>query len=264
MTTREKNAENPPGILERIDIVLSRPRIGGNVGAAARAVKNMGLGGLRLVGLEKAVLPEARMFAVGAVDVLENARIFDNLEEALSGAGIILGASRRVKSSRVRIMTSREAVVHVLENLGDSRALFVFGPEDTGLTSRELSLCHGIVSIPADERYPSLNLAQAVMVLAYDLRMAAGCSSPVRSFGEPTREEKEQMLTQVMSVLDRSGFFLWNPREKVILHMREILERGVRTSQDARIIRGVFRRIAWALAGGEKTGESGKENGMEH
>jgi len=249
--------------LERIDIVLSRPRIGGNIGAAARAIKNMGLGGLRLVAPESEVLPEARMFAVGAVDVLENARIFSTLEEALSGAGIILGTSRRVKSSRVRIMTPKEAVSHVLENLGDGRALFVFGPEDTGLTSKELSLCHGIVSIPADDRYPSLNLAQAVMVLAYDLRMAAGCASPVRSFGEPSREEKDQMLTQVMSVLDMCGFFLWNQEEKVILHMREILAGGVRTSQDARIMRGVFRRIAWALSRGEKAGGAEEEKEME-
>ncbi len=263
MTNQGKNADNSPGLLDRIEIVLSRPRFGGNVGAAARVVKNMGLGGLRLVSLEKDAMPEARMFAVGAVDILENAPIFDTLEEALAGAGIIFGTSRRVKSSRVRIMTPREAVAHILENLGKDRALIVFGPEDTGLTSRELSLCHGIISIPADERYPSLNLAQAVMVLSYDLRMAAGGPFPVTSFGAPTPEEKEQMLTQVMAVLERSGFFLWNPREKVILHMREILARGVRTSQDARIIRGVFRRIAWALAGEGKAEALKEENEVE-
>lgn len=260
MKTYEKKAVNLASPLGRVEIVLSRPRIGGNVGAAARAVKNMGLGGLRLVAVEDEVLPEARMFAAGAFDVLEKARVFDTLGEALDGAAIVLGTSRRVKSARVRIMTPREAVFHILENIGEGQAVLVFGPEDTGLTSEELSLCHGIVSIPADEGYPSLNLAQAVMVLAYDLRMAAGSIPSVRSFGEPTGEEKDQMLAQMMAVLDMSGFFLWNSREKVILHLREILARGVRTSQDARIMRGAFRRIAWALSGGGKNLAQEKES----
>jgi len=236
--------------LERVDIVLSRPRHGGNVGSAARAIKNMGLGGLRLVALEDEALPEARMLAAGALDILESARTFDTLDEALDGEDIILGASRRVKSARARIMTPREAVSHVLENLGNGRAAFVFGPEDSGLTADELSLCHGVVSIPADESYPSLNLAQAVMILAYDLRMALDELPSVRSFGDPTEKEKDQMFVQLVSALDRSGFFIRNSREKVILHMREILSRGVRTSQDARIIRGIFKRIGWALSRG--------------
>ncbi len=238
--------------LERIDIVLNRPRHGGNVGAAARAVKNMGLGGMRLVALEEEVLPEARMLAAHAVDILESARSFDTLDQALAGNDIILGTSRRVKSARMRILTPREAAAYVLENLGSGRAALIFGPEDSGLMADELSLCHGVVSIPADERCPSLNLAQAVMVLAYDLRMALDGLPSVRSFGSPTDEEKDQMFVQLMSVLERSGFFIRNPREKSALHMREIFSRGVRTSQDARIVRGIFRRIGWALSRSEK------------
>ena len=245
----EENKSKAVGCpLENIDIVLNRPRHGGNVGAAARAVKNMGLGEMRLVALEKEVLPEARMLAAHAVDILESARSFDTLEQALAGEDIILGTSRRVKSARMRILTSREAAAHILENLGSGRAALVFGPEDTGLTAEELSLCHGVVSIPADERCPSLNLAQAVMVLAYDLRMALDGFPSVRSFGGPTDEEKEQMFVQLLSVLERSGFFIRNPKERVVLHMREIFSRGVKTSQDARIVRGIFRRIGWALS----------------
>jgi TrmH family RNA methyltransferase len=240
--------------LKRIDIVLCRPRYGGNIGSAARIVKNMGLGGLCLVLPEEAGVPEARMLAASAVDVLEKAGSFDTLEESIEGRDIVLGVSRRVKSARARIMTPREAARHVIENMGSGNAALVFGPEDSGLTAEELAICHGIVSIPASEEYPSLNLAQAVAVLAYDLRMAAGELPPVRSFGAPTEEETLQMFHQLMAVIDRSGFTIRNPREKVLLHMREILSRGVQTSQDARIIRGVFRRIAWAIEGLECSG----------
>jgi len=246
MTSEQTNPGTP---LERVEFVLNRPRMGGNVGAAARAARNMGLGGLRLVALEDEVLPEARMLAAGAIDTLQDALLFDTLKDALAGAQIVLGTSRRVKSSRTRIMTPREAVSHVLDNLGGGRALFVFGPEDTGLTREEIALCDGIISIPADERYPSLNLAQAVMVMAYELRMAAMKPLSSGPAGGPSREEREEMFAQLMAVLDMSGFFIWNPREKVTLHMREILAKGVRTSQEARIMRGAFRRIAWALSG---------------
>ncbi len=258
----ENNSTRDASPLDRIDIILCRPRYGGNIGAAARAIKNMGLAGLRIVAPEKETLPEARMLAAGALDVLESARSFDTLGEALEGEDIIFGASRRVRSARARIMTPREAVTHVLENLGNGRAAIVFGPEDSGLAASELSLCHGVVSIPTDERCPSLNLAQAVMVLAYDLRMAMAELPSVRSFGGPTEEEKDQMLVQIVSVLDRSGFFIRNPKEKVILHMREIFSRGVRTSQDARIIRGIFRRIGWTITKGGLGGlpGSGDEN----
>ena len=229
------------------------------MGAAARATKNMGLGGLRLVALDDEVLPEARMLAAGAIDILQDALLFDTLKDALAGARIVLGTSRRVKSSRTRIMTPREAIFHVLADLGEGRALFVFGPEDTGLTREEIALCDGIVSIPADERYPSLNLAQAVMVMAYELRMAVTGPPPARPAGGPSPVEREEMFAQLMAVLEMSGFFIWNPREKVTLHMREILAKGVRTSQEARIMRGAFRRIAWALSGKGKQEEPQRE-----
>ncbi|UCG39172.1 MAG: RNA methyltransferase [bacterium] len=233
--------------LKRVSVVLCRPRYGGNVGSAARAVGNMGLGGLILAAPEDYAVSEARMFAASASEVLESARTFDSLEEALEGQDMVLGASRRVRSSRTRIMTPREASSYLLENLADGRAAVVFGPEDSGLSASELSLCHGIVSIPADAACPSLNLAQAVMVLAYELRVGVDEPSSVRSFGGSTGQEREQVLAQMSSVLERSGFFIRNPREKVMVHLREILSRGLRTSRDARIMRGVFRRIAWAM-----------------
>ncbi len=215
----------------------------------------MGLGGLALVAPRKYHVKEARMLAASAKDVLEAAQTFDTLEEALAGQDVILGTSRRVKSGRIRIMTPREGSDHLLGNLssggGSGTASLVFGPEDCGLTAKELAHCHAVVSIPVDDEYESLNLAQSVMVMAYELRMGTDDLPLVRSFGDASSEESSQMFEQITSVLDRSGFFIRNPRERVLLHLREILNNGVKTSQDARIVRGIFRRIVWALEGGE-------------
>jgi len=231
-------------------VVLCRPRYGGNIGAAARAVKNMGIGKLVLVAPEDYRAAEARMFASNATDVLEGALTFDTINEAVAGCKIVLGASRRIKSHRTRIMTPREAAGHILGNMGEGRVAILFGPEDNGLTSRDLQWCHGVISIPADDRQPSLNLAQAVMVVAYELRMGIDTADSVRSFGSASEPEFKQMIEQVSAVLERSGFYIRNPRERVLLHLREIFTNGVRTSQDARIIRGLFRRIGWALGRG--------------
>jgi TrmH family RNA methyltransferase len=215
----------------------------------------MGLGGLALVSPGNYHVKEARMLAASAKDVLEAAPTFDTLEEALAGQEVILGTSRRVKSGRIRIMTPREGSDHLLGNLcsggGRGNASLVFGPEDCGLTAKELALCHAVVSIPVDNEYGSLNLAQSVMVMAYELRMGTDDLPLVRSFGDASPDESSQMLEQMTSVLDRSGFFIRNPRERVLLHLREILNHGIKTSQDARIVRGIFRRIAWALENGD-------------
>ena len=242
------------GLLDRISFVLCRPRYGGNIGAAARAVKNMGIGRLVLVAPEDYRVAEARKFASNATDILEGAATFDTIDEAVAGCGMVLGTSRRFKSHRIRIMTPRESAGHILGNMGDDKAAILFGPEDNGLTSRDLAMCHAVISIPVGEKQPSLNLAQAVMVIAYELRMGVDDLPSVRSFGSASEAEIVQMLAQVSAVLERSGFYIRNPRERVLLHLKEILAKGVNTSQDARIIRGIFRRIAWALDQDESTG----------
>jgi len=233
--------------LDRISIVLCRPRSGGNIGAAARAVKNMGIGKLVLVAPEDYHKGEARMFASNASDVLEGAPTFDTIEEAVIDCEAVLGASRRLKSHRIRIMTPRESTAHLIGNMGEGKAAILFGPEDNGLTSEEIALCHAVISIPTGKRQPSLNLAQAVMVIAYELRMGIDGLPSVRSFGNASKSEVGQMLKQASEVVERSGFFIRNPKDRVLLHLKEIFANGVSTSQDARIIRGIFRRIAWAL-----------------
>ena len=246
----------PGSSLERIHVVLRRPRYGGNIGSAARAVKNMGLGGLVISGADDYMKSETRMMAASAGDVLGSARVCDSLEEAISPYSVILGVSRRVRSSRRRIMDPREAARFIVREMGEKTAALVFGPEDSGLSADELGMCHGIVSIPAADAYPSLNLSQAVMVLAYELRMdLAESERKVRLFGAPSADELQSMLRQIESVINDTGFTIRNPADQVMLHVREIIAGGVKTSQDARIVRGLFRRISWALGKKKNKGD---------
>jgi TrmH family RNA methyltransferase len=215
----------------------------------------MGIGGLALASPEEYHKAEARMFASNASDILEKTLTFDTIDDAVADRTMILGTSRRIKSHRLRIMTPREAARYVLGNVGEGKAAILFGPEDNGLTSEDLAKCHAVISIPADDKQPSLNLAQAVMIIAYELRMGMDELPSVRSFGDASELEIRQMLEQASAVLDKSGFFMRNPKERVLLHLKEIFAGGVSTSQDARIIRGIFRSIAWALEQDKSAGK---------
>lgn len=244
--------------LRSTDVVLVRPRYGGNIGSAARVIKNMGLGRLLLVAAEEYMQSEARMMAASAGDILEAAENHDTIEKALAGFDLVLGVSRRVKSSRQRIMTPRQAARFAASWKLPGRTALVFGPEDSGLTAEELSVCHGIVSIPSDEACPSLNLAQAVMVLAYELRIYFDHEiTLVHSYDGPSSKDMESLFQQIESVLGTTGFFIRNPKKRVMLHLRDILGKGIESSRDSRIIRGVFRRIAWYLRNSMGSGSGG-------
>jgi 8-oxo-dGTP diphosphatase len=239
---------SPPS-LSRVFVVLARPRFGGNVGACARAVKNMGLGGLVLAGAEDLHAAEARMMAAEAQDVLEAAPRLGTLAQALAPFAVSFAATRRVQRGRTRVLAAREAAAHLAREMGEeSRAALVFGCEESGLSAAEVALCHGVLSIPSSPAYPSLNLAAAVMVAAYEVRMALTAAAEGALHRPPPGEkERGQMLEQMEAALDLSGFFAANPRGRVLLHLREILAAGARTAQDARLLRGVFRRINQGL-----------------
>jgi TrmH family RNA methyltransferase len=247
---------NPSSPLDRVFVVLSRPRFGGNIGAAARAVKNMGLGGLVLAGADDFHLSEARMMAAEAGDVLARAPRHDTLAGALAPFDLSFAATRRVRRSRTRILTAREAALHLARELGEKKAALVFGCEESGLSADEVGLCGGVLSIASSPDYPSLNLAAAVMVVAYEVRIALLGEPADPTVRKPVRrEEQAQMLEQMESALETSGFFAANPRERVLLHLREILTHGARTSQDARVMRGAFRRINQALRASRDAGD---------
>lgn len=162
---------NSPSAFNNIRIVLVNTSHPGNIGATARAMKNMGLSKLTLVDPEQFPSPVATGRAVAAVDILERAEVVPTLEDAVRNCGLVIGASARVRRIPWPLLTPMETAVKVADESRLNEVALVFGREDSGLTNEELQLCHFHVHIAADEQYSSLNLAAAVMVISYEVRM---------------------------------------------------------------------------------------------
>jgi len=172
--------------LQNIRVVLVNTSHAGNIGGAARAMKNMGLSRLVLVDPEDFPSPNAVARASGATDILDSARVVATLEEALAGCSLVLGTSARDRRIPWPLLDPREcASVSVEQSAGGGEVALVFGREYAGLTNEELQRCQYHVHIPSDPQFSSLNLAAAVQVLTYEVRMAW-----LAAEGRPTKVEK--------------------------------------------------------------------------
>ncbi len=173
-------------MLQNIRVVLVNTSHPGNIGGAARAMKNMGLSRLVLVDPEDFPSSEAVARASGAVDILDAAQVVGTLEEALVGCSVVLGTSARDRSIPWPLLDPRECATTTLEHAGrGGEVALVFGREYAGLTNEELQRCHFHVHIPSNPEFSSLNLATAVQVLAYEVRMAWLVAQ-----GQPTKMSK--------------------------------------------------------------------------
>ncbi len=166
-----------------VRVVLVETSHPGNIGAAARAMKTMGLTQLALVRPRHYPSAEASARASGATDLLDQAGVFDTLPEALDGCGLVIGASARQRALPWPLIAPRECGRRVVEAASRGEVGLVFGREQSGLTNDELQRCNLLVQIPANPAYSSLNLAMAVQVIAYEIRVAAGGES--RAAGRP-------------------------------------------------------------------------------
>lgn len=160
----------PAAPFPAIRIVLVRTSHPGNIGAAARAMKNMGLARLYLVAPKVYPSPVALARAAGAMDILDNAVVTETLAEAIGDCSQVMGASARQRGMPVPLIEPDECASQALAAQGANEVALVFGREDSGLSNEELRLCHYHVQIPTNADYSSLNLASAVMVLCYELR----------------------------------------------------------------------------------------------
>lgn len=173
-----------------IMVVLVQPSHPGNIGAAARALKNMGIPNLRLVAPRCAYPNEqATWRAASATDVLERATVFPDLEAAIADCGLVIGTSARSRRMPWPVLTPRQCANHVVQDAHNNRIALVFGREDVGLSNEELQLCHYHVQIPANPEYSSLNLAAAVTVICYEVRVAM-LDALAASDGEQAQREQ--------------------------------------------------------------------------
>jgi len=228
-----------------VRIVLVNTSHPGNIGAAARAMKNMGLTELSLVDPQLFPSAEATARASGADDLLAAASCAATLEQALEGCSLVIGASARNRTLPLPTLDPRECAALVEQQPADSRTAIVFGRERTGLTSDELDRCHYLVQIPTNPDYPSLNLAAAVQVVAYELRMAAGLSlsRPENKHRYATAEEMELFYRHLEETLIAIDFLdADNPRQ-LMRRLRRLFARARPNENEVNILRGVLTAI---------------------
>jgi len=240
------------GPLSRIRVVLLRPSHPGNVGAAARAMKTMGITQLRLVRPKRFPHPDARAMASGAADVLESAHACANLEEALAGTTYSVALSARERELSHSSLDARAAAQELLSAARKDEVAIVFGNETVGLTNKEIMRCSALARIPADPEYASLNLAQAVQVIAYELRMAALAPSaaPAKT-AYATHEEMEKLFAHLERSLYASGYLHPRHPRKLMDRLRRLFAKARLEAVEVNILRGML--AAW-----DDRGPSGK------
>lgn len=228
--------EAPPSPLDRIAVVLHEPQDLVNVALLIRAMKNMGLGRLRVVRPGEPFDPRRiDGIAHGTQDVVEAAELPDGLDEALADATWVVGTSARRRAERVEWWSPEEAAERLLARAAEGDVALLFGREDRGLSNEDLDRCHAVVSVPVSPAHPSMNLAHAAVVIFYELRKAA-----LRA-GEASRRDltsKKRRHTPPATVEDLEAFFAAWERA-----MREIgLFHGVDPVPKMRSFRNIFQR----------------------
>jgi tRNA/rRNA methyltransferase len=236
-----------------IRIVLCRPSHPGNIGAAARAMKTMGLTDLRLVQPERFPAPEAQWMATSAVDVLEQAQVHGTLQEAIADCVAAFALSARAREWSPQVLDVRSAAARAVEM--NDKVAFVFGNETAGLTNDEVFACQYLVHIPANAEFSSLNLAQAVQVVAYEVRMCIDVAMPfTRVEKRATVEDLEGLYAHLEDAATTSGFMV--PNSRLRERWRRLFSRvPALEREEVNILRGLLK----ALMSGRHASDERKE-----
>lgn len=238
-------------LAQRVRIVLAATSHPGNIGATARAMLTMGLGRLVLVAPRRFPDPQADALASGATRVLHDARVVDTLDEALAGAAFTVGLSARPREFAGRVLNVRDAAVEAAGRAREADVAFVFGTEMSGLSNDELARCAAVATIPANPDYASLNLAAAVQVVCYELRVAALGAAVWRAprFPAASHEEIEALYAHATRTLCAMRFL--DPRlpRRLLPRLRRLYARAGLEREEVNILRGILARIDEVLGG---------------
>lgn len=245
-------------LLSNIRIVLCQTSHPGNIGAAARAMKTMGLSNLYLVAPKQFPDPEATSLATNAADLLEKAHVCTTLEEALTGCTLVIGLSARKRQLSHVLKTSREAAMEAADIVaadGQQQVALLFGTEMSGLSNAELDLCQMLAMIPTNPDFSSLNVAAAVQVMCYELRMAlldeqAPLAQLPNNQIKPqadkviqlaSSEEVENMYQHLQQTLVAIGFLKPKTPGRIMQRLRRMYARARLEKEEVRILRGILK-----------------------
>jgi tRNA/rRNA methyltransferase len=231
--------------LKNISIVLHRPRYPENIGAAARAMRNMGIERLAVVEPQDCDLTRIlKMATHAAVDVVEEMEVYQNLQTAVEPFSYVVGTTARLGGQRQLMGSPAELAVKLASIANKNRVALLFGPEDRGLTNEDIRCCHELVNIPTAE-FSSLNLAQAVMIMCYELwrynQPAAQAFIPRLA----TRHELDGMYAQLKDVLMRINYIQPDNPDYFMNNIRQFGTRMQLRAKEVSTLRGICRQIDW-------------------
>ena len=242
---------------------MVRPRGSGNIGSVARAMKNLGAGELAIVGKARTKSFWAKAMAVHGRDILAEARCYESIREAIADCTLIVGTTCRPGLYRSHSQTPREVAPTIVAAAQKGRVALIFGPEDHGLSNKDLEHCQLLVTIPAQPEYQSLNVAQAAVICLYELYIAAQLPAQEHGIQRAEAEHVERLFDIMRVSLLKIGFLDSENPEHMLLAFRRILGRAGLEDKDVRILTGMFRQIEWYAKQGWKVVEEKEKRGVK-
>lgn len=232
-------------MLNQIRIVLVSTSHPGNIGSVARAMKTMGLADLVLVSPHLFPHEKAVEMASGASDLLDQATVVETLDEAIADCHLVIGTSARSRKIPWPLLSPREMVEQVKKEPPESRVAILFGRENSGLTNEELQRCHLHIQIPANPEYSSLNIAAAVQVVAYEVRVASleGQAAEEWDYRLATADEMEKLFTHLQEVLIELDFLKLSAPRQLMTRLRRLFFRARPDVMEMNILRGMLSAI---------------------
>jgi len=231
--------------LDNVVVILSGTKHPGNIGSVARAMNNMGLAHLRLASPQCTRNQESIRLACGGKTVLENAREYGTLKNALRGIHLLVGTTGKTGGNRRQTWSPRTLAPKILAHAASEKTGILFGPEDTGLVDDDLLLCQMLMRIPTNPAARSINLAQAVMIASYELFIASLEKEPARVPELASTSQVEAMYAQMEEALLKIGFLHPQNARHMMFALRRVLGRAGLEPPDVGVLRGIARQIAW-------------------
>jgi len=233
-------------LLDNVRVVLVNPKFSGNLGMVARSMKNTCVRDLRIVEPRAEINKQAYKMSVCAPEILDDAVVHDNLQEAVGDCGLVIGTSKRRGVMRRNILSPEEAAGMITSAVMVNKVAVVFGSEDYGLSNEDLALCHWIIGMHTGSDYESFNLSHSVAIVMYLVNRALiDYKPPVRKLASAF--DLEEMYKDIGDYLRETGFLHEADPKRMLLTIRRALARAALDSREVKILRGVIRQSRWRI-----------------
>jgi TrmH family RNA methyltransferase len=228
---------------DNISFILVEPKEPGNIGASARAMKNMGFKNLELVKPRKFLTEEARQMACNAVDLLEGAKMRSSFKDAIRDKSLVIGTTRRLGKRRGLILSLKDGIKKAVAFAKKNKVAILFGREDKGLSNREVEECGFLITIPADPSSPSLNLAQSVLLVAYELSQKTYKMDIPELVGHEELEILYRHLRSTLKLLDYIPRGSRDLEMRIMRNLKHLIGRAGLTGWEFKMLHGICSQI---------------------